>query len=300
MTFGPEAHAWLARSIGPASRFDLVPLKGATSSSVFVVQAARGRQPQRFVLRVLDNLTWLADEPDLAAHEAAALTEAHRAGLKAPRLIAHSADDVGFGAPVVLMSFVDGSVELQPGDFAGWLDGLARELALIHRHPARSLAWRFESWVNKTTLAPPTWTSIPGAWERAIQRVRADEPAARLVFIHRDFHPTNVLWHAGVVSGIVDWINACRGPAGVDVAHCRSNLAQMYGPVAADKFLAAYREVADGFAYNPYWDLDSLLDTCLPELSVYPPWREFGLEGLTTELLQQRVDAYLETVLLRL
>jgi hypothetical protein len=52
------------------------------------VQCSRSTIPQRFVLRVLDNHEWLAEEPDLAAHEAAALEEAQKAGLRAPSLVA--------------------------------------------------------------------------------------------------------------------------------------------------------------------------------------------------------------------
>jgi phosphotransferase family enzyme len=106
-----------------------------------------------------------------------------------------------------------------------------------------------------------------------------------------------VLWRQGVVTGVVDWINACRGPAGVDVAHCRSNLTWMFGPEVADQFLKAYCAVADGFEYNPYWDLDSLLDTCLPQPTFYPPWQDFGLDYIAPEELKRRVDAHLERVI---
>jgi hypothetical protein len=30
----------------------------------------------------------------------------------------------------------------------------------------------------------------------------------------------NVLWEENGISGIADWINACMGPIGIDVAHC--------------------------------------------------------------------------------
>lgn len=297
MTFAPEAYTWLARAVDAIpSALDLARLPGATSSSLFLVQCRRGDKVQRFVLRVLDNPAWLANEPDLAAHEAAALNEAQKAGLAAPRLVAFAADDVGFGAPAVLMSFIEGRIDLTPVNFQAWLAGLARALASIHQHPGRGFAWRFRSWVNRPLLAPPPWTTIPGAWERAIEQVCGPEPAAPPVFIHRDYHPTNVLWQGGEVSGVVDWINACQGPAGVDVAHCRINLAAMYGPAAADQFLAAYRTADPGFAYDPYWDLDSLLDMCLPEPLFYPPWQDFGLDLLSPELLASRVDAYLESV----
>lgn len=301
MIFGMEAREWLARSGGVAAHdLHITPMEGTTSSSLYLVQCTCGSKPQRFVLRVLDNVEWLAEEPDLAAHEAAALTEAQKAGLRAPRLIAYSADDAGFGAPVVLMSFVEGEVELRPASFQDWLDGLAAELAVIHGHRAATFGWRFRSWVVRERLAPPAWSANPRAWERAIACVLGPAPDAAWVFIHRDYHPTNVLWQDGRVSGVVDWINACRGPAGVDVAHCRTNLAQMFGVAAADQFLEAYRKAAGGFEYDPYWDLDSLLDMCFPQPIFYLPWQHFGLSVLTPEKMNQRIDAYLESVLMRL
>ncbi len=113
------------------------------------------------MLRVLDNREWLAAEPDLASHEAAALDEAQRAGLPAPRLVAYADDDVGFGAPVVLMSFIEGAVELRPADFPGWLRALAAQLAAIHRCPADGFPWRFRSWVNRAALVTPAWSATP-------------------------------------------------------------------------------------------------------------------------------------------
>jgi hypothetical protein len=63
--------------------------------------------------------------------------------------------------------------------------------------------------------------------------------------------------------------------------------------------LETYIKVAEGFAYDPYWDLDSVLDMCIPQPTFYPPWQDFGLGSLTPEVLKQRVDAYLERVLMR-
>lgn len=298
MNFGDEALDWLRCAIGAAGQpLDIVQLKGSTSSSIFLIEHMRGAAPERFVLRVLDNREWLADEPDLAEHEAAALDEAQTAGLRAPRLVAYASDDIGFGAPVVLMSFLDGGIELRPPNFRHWLVDLAGELAAIHRHTAPAFGWRFRSWINWTALAVPAWTSKPLIWERAIERVRGAAPTFRPIFIHRDYHPTNVLWRDGAVSGVVDWINACQGPAGVDVAHCRTNLTTMYGPAIADQFLAQYLAVADDFEYDPYWDIDSVLDMCLPQPIFYSPWLDFGLAPLAQSEIQHRIDTYLERVL---
>lgn len=282
-------------------------MPGSTSSSLFLIAVSSGATSERYVLRLLDNHAWLADEPDLISHEAAALDEAQRAGLSAPRLVACATDDVGFGAPVLLMSFVAGQVELRPSDFGRWLAGLAGQLAAIHRYPADTFPWHFRSWVNRAALAPPPWSAAPRVWERAIEfwlNVGQDgspsDAEARAVFIHRDYHPTNVLWRGNEVSGVVDWINACRGPAGVDVAHCRTNLAQMYGPDSADRFLDAYLHAAEGFIYDPYWDIDSLLDMCLPEPTFYEPWLHFGLNRISDAETMRRADAYLERVIKKL
>lgn len=298
--FNTDARAWLTRNLEAGIGLRITPMAGATSSSVYLVDYDRGGAARSCVLRVLDNAAWLAEEPDLAAHEAAALIEAERAGLPAPRLIASAAEDVGFGGPVVLMTLIPGAVDLRPADFQGWLGELARGLAAIHRHKPAGFPWRFRSWVNRAALAPPPWSAAPHAWERAIQRVLDAPPDAGATFIHRDYHPANVLWRDGRISGVVDWVSACLGPAGADVAHCRTNLAQMYGIAAADRFLAAYSDAADSFAYDPYWDLDSLLDMCLPQPAFYPPWQRFGLPVMGREALNARIDAYLQSVVRRL
>ncbi len=156
--------------------------------------------------------------------------------------------------------------------------------------------------MRRAALAVPPWSKAPRVWERAIEFWLKAEPEARPVFIHRDYHPTNVLWSGSAaghsaVSGVVDWINACRGPAGVDVAHCRTNLAQMYGPEAAEAFLAAYLEVADGFRYDPYWDVDSMLDMSLPQPTFYEPWLHFGLDRIAAEESMRRNDDHLARVM---
>ena len=301
MTFNAAALDWLARSIGAAPQhLNITPMKGSTSSSVFLIKSAHRSEIQRFVLRVLDNRQWLSEEPDLAAHEAAALNEADRANLHAPSLVAYSSDDVGFGVPVVLMTFIEGQSDLRPTNFSNWINALANELAAIHQHTALDFGWQYRSWVDQAALAKVSGANIPEIWEQAIDLWRRSKPIIQPVFIHRDYHPLNVLWQNNRISGVVDWINACRGPAGVDVAHCRTNLALMFGVPAADQFLAAYCQISRSFEYNPYWDVDSIFDTCIPQPTFYSPWQMFGLDRLSPEALQRRVEAYLKSVMTRI
>ena len=116
-------------------------------------------------------------------------------------------------------------------------------------------------------------------------------------FIHRDYHPANVLWAEGKVSGVVDWVNACRGPAGIDVGHCRVNLALLHGVEMADLFLHAYIRYSKDFTYNPYFDIVTVLDFVDEPLTVYKGWTDLGVEGLTDRLMEERMDLYLESII---
>ncbi|HQZ54645.1 MAG TPA: aminoglycoside phosphotransferase family protein [Thermoflexales bacterium] len=297
MPLTAASRAWLADALDAAPNdIRIEPMAGATSSSVYAVRTQPGVDA---VLRLFDNAAWLADEPDLVAHEAAALGEADRAGCPAPRLIAWSAEDVGFGAPALLMSRLSGEVVLSPGDQAAWIERLAFALAAIHRHPAVDLGWNYFPWFEPADAVIPAWSPNPSTWDSAIAIARHPAPVETTVYIHRDFHPVNVLWESGEVSGIVDWVNACRGPASVDVAHCRCNLALMYGAAVADAFLAAYVTATPGFRHDPYWDVGSLLEWALPQPTPYRPWAEFGLSGMTVALMEARAEAYLARLLAR-
>lgn len=76
-------------------------------------------------------------------------------------------------------------------------------------------------------------------WERVFSLFGSSWPAARVRFIHRDYHPGNALWD-GSGGGVVDWATAARGPAGIDLARMRQNLAAHHGTGAADRFSLRY------------------------------------------------------------
>ena len=45
------------------------------------------------------------------------------------------------------------------------------------------------------------------------------------------------------ITGVVDWVETSWGPAWLDVAHCRTNLAITHGTEVADRFAAAYQRL---------------------------------------------------------
>jgi len=288
-TIDDSVFEWLRSALGSgvkAASVEVAP--GATSSSVYFVEAERA---DRYVLRLLTDSEWLADEPDLAEHEAAVLVHARRAGLPAPELVAWDSGS-SLHPPAVLMTRLPGHVELRPTDLRLFAARLARELVQVHACSLPEFSWRYQSWTHRDTLVPPVWSSDQSLWSRAIDHVAGDPPGEPSVFLHRDYHPVNVLWQESQLTGIVDWVNGCIGPAGVDLAHCRLNLLFMYGVEAAELFLTAYRECVPAYRHDPYWDIDALLGS-LPNPEYYRPWREFGLPPVDQKMLRERSDDYL-------
>ncbi len=58
-------------------------------------------------------------------------------------------------------------------------------------------------WYADTTTAPPLLARRRILWEAALTVWHTEMPDYRPCFIHRDFHPGNILWVRGRCSGIV-------------------------------------------------------------------------------------------------
>jgi aminoglycoside phosphotransferase (APT) family kinase protein len=228
-------------------------LPGASTSAVHAVRLSDDS------IAVLRRWVWrwvLLDEPDVAQRELDALAVAASAALPAPRVIAAdpTGEKVGDGVPVLLMTKLAGSPVDKPDPHR-----LAEAAAKIHTVDAPDLRHEFFRWCMDALTEPPPGASDPRLWERALELRRTAMPNYTAVLIHRDYNPGNVLWLRGRVSGVVDWALACRGPWECDVATCRRNLLRLLAPAAADRFLDAYTSLT-GRVFNPYWDLNYLLE----------------------------------------
>lgn len=298
----PEALRWVARSVGAGSQIESVtPLTGATSSVLHGIEIKHRSRRLSVVLRRFVNAEWLGEEPELARHEAASLVRAARAGTPVPELIAFDESGAECGVPATLMTRLAGRVELKPENLDAWLHRLAEAVAPFHALDADDFPWAYFPYAKHPSgFAPPQWSRFPQHWEKVFDIVAGPRPEARECFIHRDYHPTNVLWQDGRVSGVVDWVNACRGAAGFDVAWCRLNLSKLYGLGAADRFLGAYESLAGaGFAYHAYWDLMALVEVLPGPPDVYEGWPAFGVHHLDEEVMRERVDDYLSSLMAR-
>lgn len=254
----PQARKWVRAVCGPGARIVSEHARGGGAASAVhavTVDDARGRH--RLVLRRYVRAEWLAKEPDLAAHEARVLDLLAPTPVAAPRLVA--VDDTGdeCDVPAVLMTHLPGRVRWSPRDVDGFLDGLVDALLAIHAVtvPPVVTVRPFRPYHQGRRLAPPSGTSVPEAWHRAIEVHAGALPAATRVFVHRDFHPGNVLWVGEAPSAVVDWCNASIGAPETDVAHCRVNLTYGLGIDAAEGFTARWLARSGRRDYDPSWDL---------------------------------------------
>jgi aminoglycoside phosphotransferase (APT) family kinase protein len=243
---------WVERHAGDRVR-SIRRLPGASTSAVHRLGLESG------VSVVLRRYVWplvLENEPLFPQREVDALVFGASKGLALPELIAAdlSGAEAGDGTPTLLMSFLPGRAVSSPDVHA-----LAIVAATIHAVDPSGFPHQYFDWFGGADRRPPTNARRVNLWDRAIQVVSAGPPPFRPVFVHRDFHPGNVLWRRGRCSGVVDWANACAGPSGCDLGHCRANLLGLAGREAADTFRSAY-ETLTGEAYHPYWELASVFD----------------------------------------
>jgi aminoglycoside phosphotransferase (APT) family kinase protein len=296
-----QAIQWVEGVVGRGAKvIRISPQGGATSSTLHSLEVRYRQRTVPLILRRYTNEEWLAEEPDLATHEAASLRKAREAGIPVPEMLAFDLDGSEAGDPAILMTRLPGEVKLFPENMDNWLLQMAEILPRLHALDSGHFPWRYTPYNNVTRLEVPPWSRQPRLWERAIEIVNADPPEYTERFIHRDYHPVNVLWQDSKLSGIVDWPNACCGPACIDVSWCRANLASLHGLEAADRFLEIYQSLNLEDEYHPYWDLMVIIEILPGPPDVYPPWVEYGGYGLTDALMLEREDAYLASVMSRL
>ncbi|WP_238402855.1 phosphotransferase family protein [Paenibacillus mesophilus] len=298
-----RALKWVIDKVHPeASVISGQQLHGGISSLVHGVTLRLDGEEKAFVLRQFDNEEWIRDQPDLAFREAESLRRASRTiGVQTPEIVAFDENGSECGLPAVLMTRLKGAVVLEPPDRSEWLNGMAKALASIHVVDATDFPWTFAPYCDASKLHTSSWSKYPDKWQRAADIVMGPRPSFTERFIHRDYHPANILWNGGEVSGVVDWVNGCIGPAGIDVGHCRVNLAQLYGVHAADEFLVCYQiHAGASYTHDPYWDLVTLIDFAYWPPEVYGGWTALGMTGLTKEMMIERLDNYLISLLNRI
>lgn len=255
------ALAWVEGAVGGTVR-RVTAYRGGSSSAIHGVHLTTGT----VVLRryVIDDV--VDEEPDIVEREAhvLALLDERCPSVPTPRpLAADPAGGDAGGAPALLMSRLPGRLDWSPTDLDPWLRKLAELLPAVHATPvddADAGVQPFRPYRPEHGWDPPPWLADRALWDRLVEVFHAPMLDDDRVFIHRDFHPGNVLFRRGRVSGVVDWQSASVGPRTADVWHCRANLLGRFGLDVADRFLRIWEEVS-GDRAHPGTEAVMLVDT---------------------------------------
>jgi aminoglycoside phosphotransferase (APT) family kinase protein len=235
-----EVLAWGEAALG-ATITGVVELSGGISSTILALTDASGHKA---VLRLMTKDPWRADGSELTRRERVALEELATTAVPAPRSIALDSEGAIAGVSMHLMSWLPGApvTELSADD--GTVAKMAEMLAAIHGvRPAEPLpVW--QSWAREEKWVVPPWAAHPSSWERAFKVLAEEAPPYASTFVHRDFSHRNLLWAAGQISGVVDWVEASTGPVWLDAGHAATNLAMEFGSEPAKAFLAHYAALA--------------------------------------------------------
>lgn len=205
------------------------------------------------------------------------------------------------------MTCLPGAVTLGEEGADARADLLAGELVRIHSVAvdARTRPRTCQAWTAPGLVTMPTATSRPQLWRRAVEIIRREPPAHSPCFLHRDFHPGNVLFDGrgdGLeITGVVDWVETSWGPADLDVAHCSTNLALLHGVPAGMAFRDRYLHAGGSLAEEPpahlYWRLLDALAFAPTAEKVAEPWRELGRADLTDARVERRLEDYVQALI---
>ncbi|MEU0032791.1 MULTISPECIES: aminoglycoside phosphotransferase family protein [unclassified Streptomyces] len=302
--------AWVEKQLHEGERVEAaVRLRGGWTSEMRRLHISGTGGRRQLVLRSFVEPFYLRAAHGLLTREAHVLTLLRTTDVPAATVWAVDATGEHCDHPSLLMSMLPGSVRLEQERAETRAALLARQLLKIHRvrTTGQTRPRSYQAWTSPERVRPPTAPDRPELWERAVDVIRQAPPDYEGCFLHRDFHPGNVLFSGHGedlrVSGVVDWVETSWGPADLDVAHCSTALALLHGPdlgmTFADLYVAAGGRLSNEPAAHLYWRLLDALAFAPDAEKVAGPWNELGRTDLTPPTLTGRLEDYLEALFRR-
>jgi len=226
-----------AESVWPGARVTrLRRLVGGGSADAYDVTL--DQHPGRAVVKIF------RDGDDTASLEWSHLTFVQRVTMPVPQPIAADLESTWFARPAIVMSRLMGRPDVAPNDVGTWIGSLARALTELHETPLDGAEGALTRPPVAETWRPPA-NEGDSLIRRAVRAVNAHLPSlsSEHVFTHGDFNPSNVLWHGGRVSGVVDWNAARLDTRWSELAYCRGAVCLLLGPDIADHLAEAYSDI---------------------------------------------------------
>ncbi|WSC02756.1 aminoglycoside phosphotransferase family protein [Streptomyces scopuliridis] len=302
----PLTLAWVSRHLEVGERIVGTEALhgGITAEMRRLTIGTRDGGTRDLVLRTFVNVEHAEDGLN---REAGALTLLTGTGVPAPGLVAVDPTAAHCEYPSLLMTHLAGRTVLDDEGLETRVPLLARQLVAIHALRPAERPREYVAWTTADTVVTPKGADA-AAWAAAIDVIRKPAPPYEGRFLHRDFHPGNVLFDvpppslAGPrITGVVDWVQTSWGPADLDVAHCSTNLALLHGPAWGLRFPEAYEEaggvLAAAASERLYWRVRDGLAFSEEVQLVSQPWREAGRTELTTRAVEERLDAYVTALM---
>jgi aminoglycoside phosphotransferase (APT) family kinase protein len=220
-----------------------------------------------------------------AARETRVLGVLDGLGDLAPTLLSSDLAGRWSGCPTTIISWLDGEAVITPSDPDAWAAQLGRALARVHAVPTDRLAGLPSVFERRSgspeALAGPAAPAIRARWPQLT--------ACPDVLTHSDYWSGNVVWRDGVLTGIVDWSGAARGPRGGDVGWCRLDLYLLFDERVADVFLAAYQDaIGHPLGDIALWDGWALARSFDGVTSWVPNYQPLGRADLDEHELRRR------------
>ncbi|HET6355631.1 aminoglycoside phosphotransferase family protein [Streptomyces sp.] len=300
---------WVEKVLAEGERIESVQwLRGGWTSQMRRLYVTGPHGPRSLVLRSFVKPFFLQHAPGLLSREAEVLELLGSMDVPAADLIAVDATGEHCDHPSLLMSLLPGDVRLDDAGAPERVELLARQLVDIHRVRVTEATRPrdYQAWTAPERVRVPEATDRPALWRRAVDVIRREPPLYKPHFLHRDFHPGNVLF-TGVsadadlrISGVVDWVETSWGPSDLDVAHCSTNLALLHGvPVGmsfAERYVSAGGQLSESPLDHLYWRLLDALAFAPDAEKVGVPWRELGRLDLTADVLAGRLEEYMQSL----
>lgn len=308
-TVRPLTLAWVSRHLDAGERIVRTEALhgGITAEMRRLTIGKREGGTRALVLGTFVNPFFVEHAEGLLNTEADVLPLLAEAGVAAPGLVAVDPTAAHCEYPSLLMTHLAGRTVLEDEGLEARVPLLARQLVAIHALRPAERPREYVALTTADTVVTPKGADA-AAWAAAINVIRKPAPPYEGRFLHRDFHPGNVLFDvpspgpAGPrITGVVDWPQTSWGPADLDVAHCSTNLALLHGPAWGLRFAEAYEEAGGVLAATVserlYWRVRDGLAFSEEVQLVARPWREAGRAELTTRTVEERLDTYVTALM---
>ena len=306
-----STRAWVQSVLGPdACIVDVQRLVGGWSSEMRLLRVRAGSALRSLVLRSFTKPFFIRHADGLLNREAAVLKLLEPSSIPVATVLAVDAVGAHCAFPSLLRTHLPGAIHLEDEGAAARIALLAELLLEIHRLsvPEASRPRSYQVWTNPDRVRLPQDTTCPELWAEALDVFRRPAPNHESCFLHRDFHPGNVLFERDDrshlhVSGIVDWVETSWGPADLDVAHCSTALALLHGAEAGlhfgELYVAAGGELAGDRSARLYWYLLDALHYSPDAEKLVVAWRDAGRSDLSAELVRERLESYVFALMSR-